>query len=138
MNMIDENDEHFDEVEEPKELPRTVRLSLHLIVKRHLPPEAQSWDQDKILDALNKITHLRLDRENIGEIDGLEILGQSVQNVYLQRNRISKIQNLDCLKNIQFITLAGNNISVVENLSSLPKLLFLDLSENKIEDFDIG
>lgn len=36
------------------------------------------------IDALNKITHLRLDRENIGAIDNLELLGGGVTNVYLQ------------------------------------------------------
>ena len=39
------------------------------------------------LETLNKISHLRLDRENIRHIDGLELLGDSVRNLYLQKVR---------------------------------------------------
>ena len=39
------------------------------------------------VELLNEITHLRLDRENIGEIDNLELLGNKVTNVYLQQVR---------------------------------------------------
>ncbi|XP_046573277.1 leucine-rich repeat-containing protein 46-like [Haliotis rubra] len=114
------------------------RLSLHLLVTRHLPPEAtSSWDQEKILTALCEITHVRLDRENISHIDSLELLSDKVTNVYLQQNRITCISNLDCLKNLQFLTLAGNLLQKVENLSKLSKLLFLDLSDNRIAQFDI-
>ena len=90
------------------------------------------------IEALNKITHVRLDRENIGEIDSLELLGPKVTNVYLQQNCIQSIQNLECLPNLQFLMLAGNRISRVENLQHLNRLLFLDLSDNAIGDFDIG
>ncbi|XP_067650216.1 leucine-rich repeat-containing protein 46-like [Haliotis asinina] len=117
---------------------KTQRLSLHLLVTRHLPPEATtSWDQEKILTALSEITHVRLDRENISHIDSLELLSDKVTNVYLQQNKITRISNLDCLKNLQFLTLAGNLIQEVENLSKLTKLLFLDLSDNRIAQFDI-
>ncbi|KAL8605828.1 hypothetical protein ACOMHN_051437 [Nucella lapillus] len=116
---------------------RPVRLSLHLIVKRHLPKEAETWDQEQVLDSLNQISHLRMDRENIGRIDSLELLGTRVTNVYLQHNRITAIQNLDCLTNLQFLTLAANRIRAVENLQHLTHLLFLDLADNVIEDFDI-
>ncbi|XP_076439618.1 leucine-rich repeat-containing protein 46-like [Babylonia areolata] len=125
------------EPSERAEEVRPVRLSLHLIVKRHLPKEAETWNQEQVLESLNKITHLRLDRENISTIDSLELLGSSVTNVYLQQNRITAISNLDCLPSLQFLTLAGNGIRTVENLQHLHRLLFLDLSDNAIEDFDI-
>ncbi|KAL3832272.1 hypothetical protein ACJMK2_023931 [Sinanodonta woodiana] len=120
-----------------EEEKKDVRLSLHLIVKRHLPPDAEKWDQEKILEALNEITRLRLDRESISEIDGLELLGDNVNYVYLQQNHIEVIKNLECLRNLQFLTLSGNRIKVIENLTHLSKLLFLDLSENLIEKVDV-
>ncbi|XP_056007323.1 SH3 domain-binding protein 5-like [Ostrea edulis] len=119
------------------EVAKPVRLSLHLIVQRHLPPDARNWSHDKILEALQKITHLRLDRENISEIDGLELLGERVTNVYLQSNIIKRIENFECLKNLQFLTLSGNQIQSIENLKHLQRLFFLDLSFNLINDFDI-
>ena len=54
------------------------------------------------------------------------------------QNHIERINNIDCLHNIQFFTLAGNRISIVENLSHLKQLLFLDLSSNRISDIDEG
>ncbi|KAK3109170.1 hypothetical protein FSP39_024605 [Pinctada imbricata] len=119
-----------------EENAKPVRLSLHLIAKRNLPPDATSWTQDEMLEALNRISHLRLDRENIRQIDGFELLGDSVRNLYLQQNRIERIENLDCLQSLQFITLAGNSIKVVENLDHLQKLFFLDLSDNNIQEID--
>ncbi|XP_064617441.1 leucine-rich repeat-containing protein 46-like [Liolophura sinensis] len=115
----------------------TCRLSLQMIVERHLPPEASSWDYEEIISALNKITHVRLDRENIRQIDNLELFGSSVTNVYLQKNCIKKIENLSCLTNLVFLTLAGNKIKKLENLTGFSKLALLDLSDNQIEDFDV-
>ena len=40
------------------------------------------------LEAIQKISHLRLDRENISEIDGLELLGEKLTNIYLQQVRL--------------------------------------------------
>ncbi|XP_062588425.1 SH3 domain-binding protein 5-like [Saccostrea cucullata] len=116
---------------------KPVRLSLHLIVKRHLPPEVKDSSHEKILEALQKITHLRLDRENISDIDGLELLSDKVTNIYLQHNQIRRIENLECLRNLKFLTLSGNQIQCVENLRHLEKLYFLDLSFNQVKDFDI-
>lgn len=116
---------------------KPVRLSLHLIVKRHLPPEAKDWSHEEILEALQKVTHIRLDRENISEIDGLELLEKKVTNLYLQHNQIKCIENLECLTNLRFLTLSGNQIEAVESLKHLQHLFFLDLSLNLIKDFDI-
>ena len=38
----------------------------------------------------------------------------------------------------RFLALAGNKITKVENLQCLNKLQFLDLSGNAIDDFDAG
>lgn len=116
---------------------KPARMSLHLIVKRQLPPDAENWGHEKIVSELNRITHLRLDRERIKEIDGLELLGGSVTNIYLQVNNIERIGNLDCCKNLSFLALSNNRIRKVENLTCLKKLLFLDLSENRIKDLDV-
>ncbi|XP_041366677.1 leucine-rich repeat-containing protein 46-like [Gigantopelta aegis] len=131
MAMFEAGETELIDTEERK----PVRLSLHLIVKRHLPPKATSWTQQQILDALAKITRLRLDRENIGYVDSLDLLSENVTHIYLQQNRIERINNFDCLQSIQFLTLSGNRISTIENLSHLKKLLFLDLSSNSISDF---
>ncbi|XP_078655593.1 leucine-rich repeat-containing protein 46-like [Branchiostoma floridae x Branchiostoma belcheri] len=111
---------------------KSVRISVSLITKRNLPAGITK-ESDKLVTALMKLTHLRLDRENIGEIDNLECLGP-ITNIYLQQNQIKKIENLECLPKIRFLCLAGNQISKVENLQHLTGLGFLDLSENQIEE----
>lgn len=138
MDEADEINDDFDS-QLTFEEPKPVRLTFQLIIKRNLPPEAAEWDHDKALKAANKVSHIRLDRENIGEIDNLELLGERVTNLYLQVNLIEKIENLECLKNLTFLTLADNRIRKAENLTCLPKLHFLDLSHNCItlHNFDI-
>ncbi|KAL4222997.1 Leucine-rich repeat-containing protein 46 [Mactra antiquata] len=126
----------MEESQEINEIEKPVRLSLHLICKRHLPPDTQKSNQEEIIESLNKITHLRLDREKIKEIDSLELLGDKCTNLYLQCNLIDKIQNLECLKNLSFISLSNNRIKKIENLKHLKKLLCLDLSENQISEVD--
>jgi len=86
---------------------------------------------------LLKLTHVHLDREQIGEIDNLaEYLGD-VTHLYLQQNLIEKIENLEFLHRLKFICLANNRIERVENLSMLSNLKFLDLSHNCIADLDV-
>ncbi|KAI0231518.1 hypothetical protein LSAT2_018121 [Lamellibrachia satsuma] len=118
-------------------VPKEIRPTLQLLVKRHLPPDAFRWPHEKIISALNAITHVRLDRENIAYIDNFELLGECVTNLYLQKNQIETIENLECLRGLQFLTLGANRIRKIEGLTRLPKLGFLDLSENLIEHFDI-
>ena len=83
---------------------------------------------------LLKLTHIHLDREQIGEIDNLaECLGD-VTNLYLQHNLIKRIENLEFLRKLKFLCLANNQIRLVENLNMLENLKLLDLSSNLIEE----
>ncbi len=51
---------------------------------------------------------------------------------YLQNNRISKIEGLEALTNMEELYISFNLISKVEGLSTLTKLHTLDLSNNQI------
>ncbi|NWY06044.1 LRC46 protein, partial [Nothoprocta ornata] len=85
--------------------------------------------------ALMALGTVRLDRENIcaiGELQGL----REVHSLYLQQNRIERIENLSCLPHLRFLSLSGNRIRKVENLRPLQQLHFLDLSQNQIETLD--
>ncbi|KAK2177528.1 hypothetical protein NP493_584g01028 [Ridgeia piscesae] len=128
--------QYFDEAHDA-DVPKKIRPTLELLVKRHLPPDAFKWPHEKIVSALDSITHVRLDRENLAYIDNFELLGEHVTNLYLQKNQIEIIENLESLRGLQFLTLAANRIRRIEGLTRLPKLGFLDLSENLIETFDI-
>lgn len=53
--------------------------------------------------------------------------------LYLQRNKISQIENLGHLKKLKKLYLSGNRISVVENLESLHALKELHLDHQQLE-----
>lgn len=112
------------------------KISVSLIAKRNLYKKTEK-SSDDIAAELLKLSHVRLDRERITEIDNLDCLGP-VTNLYLQNNEITRLENLEVLPRLKFLTVAGNKINKVENLLALKKLQFLDLSDNKISDFDAG
>ncbi|XP_029814908.1 leucine-rich repeat-containing protein 46 [Manacus vitellinus] len=78
---------------------------------------------------------IRLDRENISCIGKLRDQG-GIHSLYLQQNKIERIENLGCFPNLRFLCLAGNRIQRVENLQALPHLCALDLSHNLIQVLD--
>eukprot|EP00192_Tetraselmis_astigmatica_P004592 CAMPEP_0117667306 /NCGR_PEP_ID=MMETSP0804-20121206/10883_1 /TAXON_ID=1074897 /ORGANISM="Tetraselmis astigmatica, Strain CCMP880" /LENGTH=479 /DNA_ID=CAMNT_0005474997 /DNA_START=312 /DNA_END=1749 /DNA_ORIENTATION=- len=93
----------------------------------------------KGLRALERITHLRLDRQRIsrvqpGVLEGLPRL----TNLYLQHNRLTAIPELSRVSTLRFLVLSHNQIQQVSSLSELPNLMFLDLSCNKIRELRIS
>jgi len=109
-------------------------ISVSLIAKRNILRKSDR-SADETAGELLKLSHVRLDRERIGEIDNLDCLGP-VTNLYLQNNEIRRIENLEVLPKLRFLTLAENKIIKVENLRMLTNLQFLDLSDNQIETFE--
>ncbi|OLP96560.1 Ankyrin-3 [Symbiodinium microadriaticum] len=79
---------------------------------------------------------LHLQWQGFAEICGLEPF-ESAEVLYLQANRIERIENLECMPRLQFLALQCNRIAVVENLLCLPDLEFLDLSRNEIAKLDV-
>lgn len=59
-----------------------------------------------------------------------------MQILYLQANLISKIENLNKLKKLQYLNLAINNIEKIENLERCESLEKLDLTLNFIGDLE--
>ncbi|XP_020607709.1 leucine-rich repeat-containing protein 46-like [Orbicella faveolata] len=112
------------------------KISVSLIAKRNILKKNER-SADETAAELLKLSHVRLDREQISEIDNLDCLGP-VTNLYLQKNEIRRIENLDVLPKLRFLTLAENKIIKVENLKILTNLQFLDLSDNQIETFEAG
>jgi len=57
-------------------------VTTSLIAKRNLGADYHQTDHDNAND-LRKLSHVRLDRENISKLENLELLS-SVTNLYLQ------------------------------------------------------
>ncbi len=70
----------------------------------------------------------------VSDLKSLEI-NENVKKIDLSGG-ISKIENLDNLKNLKELNLSSNNISKIENLNNLINLEELDLSINNISKIE--
>jgi len=61
----------------------------------------------------------------------------SIEDLYLQYNNISEIEGLEFHRRLKFLALGNNKISKVENLCQLKNLQVLDLRYNQIDDLDV-
>ena len=114
----------------PRRKPRV--LTMKLIADRCLPPEERGGGE-AMADSLLSLTRLRLDRLELGSMDGLDVCN-GAQHVYLQHNRISRIEGLEFFSDLRFLVLGANEIEAIEGLAHLRALEYLDLSQNRIAD----
>lgn len=88
----------------------------------------------------SKIKVIYLHKNNIKKIQNIENLS-NLTHLYLQWNKIKKIENLGNLKNLKKLYLGNNEISRLENVENLKELEELhlerqNLSEGIIFEFD--
>ncbi|NWI69469.1 LRC46 protein, partial [Todus mexicanus] len=122
----------------PADLEQTspgVTLTDTLIATRNLPQLVEALNPESRPVELLPPSTIRLDRQKICAIGRLQSR-RDVHSLYLQQNRIEKIENLGCFPNLRFLSLAGNRIGRVENLQPLRHLRALDLSHNRIQTLD--
>lgn len=101
-----------------------VRITVELIRKRSEHNEGE----------ISTLEEISLHQENIEKIEMLNHLCRDLRILLLQYNLISKIENLNKLKKLEYLNLALNNIEVIENLEGLESLKKLDLMVNFIGD----
>ena len=85
---------------------------------------------DGILSTLEEIS---LHQENIERIENLEQYCRHIKILYLQDNIIEKLENLDKLKELEYLNLAVNSIQKIENLEKCESLNKLDLTMNFVD-----
>lgn len=56
------------------------------------------------------------------KIENLELLCRHLKILYLQSNLIPKMENLNKLKELEYLNLAVNNISKIENIRGCESL----------------
>ena len=89
---------------------------------------------DGILSTLEEIS---LHQENIERIENLEFYCRHIKILYLQDNIIEKLENLDKLKELEYLNMAVNSISKIENLEKCESLKKLDLTMNFVDIEDL-
>lgn len=85
---------------------------------------------DGVLSTLEEIS---LHQENIEKIENLEYYCRHIKILYLQDNIIEKLENLDKLKELEYLNLAVNSISTIENLEKCESLNKIDLTMNFVD-----
>ncbi|GIQ80934.1 hypothetical protein KIPB_001814 [Kipferlia bialata] len=87
---------------------------------------------EMILSTLEEVT---LHQFKIRKIEALGTYCKRLKILYLQNNRITKIEGLNKLKSLEYLNLAINRIDVIENLERCESLSKLDLTANYIGDY---
>jgi protein TilB len=65
---------------------------------------------------LSTLEEISLHQYEIEKIENLDKYCRHLRIIYLQNNIIEKIENLERLKELEYLNLAVNNISMIENL----------------------
>ncbi|XP_011879320.1 PREDICTED: protein tilB [Vollenhovia emeryi] len=99
-----------------------VKITLELIRKRSEHNEGE----------ISTLEEIALHQENIDKIQLIDRQCRNLKILLLQHNLISKIENLNMLKRLEYLNLALNNIELIENLEGLESLKKLDLTINFI------
>lgn len=82
---------------------------------------------------LSTLEEISLHQEHIERIENLEFYCRHIKILYLQDNIIEKLENLDKLKELEYLNMAVNSIQVIENLEKCESLKKIDLTMNFID-----
>ncbi len=86
-----------------------------------------------LIKALGQLQQLNLDRNKISDLSALKELSQ-LQQLNLDRNKINDLSALKGLSQLQILYLSDNEISDISALKELSQLQQLNLNFNKISD----
>lgn len=92
-------------------------------------------DIPETFNGFGSLKHLDLSSNKISKLQNLSLL-TNLQTLVLNKNQIDVIENLENLQNLGTLRLAENNIRRIENLQTLHKLRELYLSGNLIETLE--
>ena len=59
---------------------------------------------------------------------------ENLTHLYLQNNKLTKIENIDCLINLRKLYLGYNSICVVEGLENLSNLIELHIEKQRLRE----
>ena len=74
-----------------------------------------------LLHGFGVLRVLELGDNSIRKIEHLESLGSTLEQLYLGKNKITRLENL-ALSNLQILSVQSNRLTRLENLNQMPKL----------------
>ncbi|VDM01244.1 unnamed protein product [Schistocephalus solidus] len=95
------------------------------------------------LNALKKLRILSLARNNIKQLSGIEVLGETLEELWISYNNIEKLKGINALKKLTVLYMANNKVKdwgeflKLNELPVLADLVFVGnpLSEHNAETF---
>lgn len=84
------------------------------------------------LNSKNEVQKLNLKDNNLGNLDGLSKVKNSITHLNLAATRIDTIEKLSNFKNLIYLDLSTNNIEDINPIKGLKKIEYLYLDNNKI------
>ncbi len=112
-------------ISEILEFNRLIYLE-HLLLQRNKIKNMEGFAH------LNRLKTLNLSNNQLGRIENLEVLKETLEELDLSNNKIEKIENLESLRNLRKLSLDSNLIKEIEGLENLVNLEELNLSSNNI------
>lgn len=86
---------------------------------------------------LSTMEEVSLHQQEIEKIENLEYYCRHLKILYLQNNIIEKLENLEKLKELEYLNLAVNSISKIENIEHCESLNKLDMTMNFVDIEDL-
>jgi protein TilB len=91
-----------------------VKITLDLIRKR-------AEHNEGVISTLEEIS---LHQYEIDKIENLELFCRHLKILFLQNNIIEKLENLDKLRELEYLNLAVNSVSMIEGLDRCESLKY--------------
>nr|VZI43627.1 unnamed protein product [Spirometra erinaceieuropaei] len=119
-----------------------VKLYAHTI-KLRLSLSTNCIEKISNLNALKKLRILSLARNNIKQLSGIEVLGETLEELWISYNNVEKLKGINALKKLTVLYMANNKVKdwgeflKLNELPLLADLVFVGnpLAEHNAETF---
>ncbi|XP_035216228.1 dynein light chain 1, axonemal-like [Stegodyphus dumicola] len=78
------------------------------------------------LNTLNKVKILSVGRNNLKNLNGVEALGETLEQLWISYNNIDKLKPVSNLKNLKVLYMSNNNLKDINELKHLSELSNLE------------
>ena len=93
---------------------------------RHLSLATNQIEKISNLNGLNSLKILSLGRNNIKKLEGLDAVGDTLEELWISYNQIERLNGIECCKKLKIVYASNNKIKAwdgVDRLVSLPFVL---------------